>query len=234
MKLSIITINYNNAKGLEKTIHSVLRQTSKLNENYEYIVIDGASTDKSLEIIRNNNINYISEPDHGISDAFNKGINHAMGEYLIMLNSGDEFYSDNTVENFLTESNGNDLYYGSVINSKSNTLVGRQSQNTLPDSIPHQGAFVSRKYCEKFKYSTQFKIRMDYDFFSRLLKVKNIKIKKLPYIITKYEDGGVSMAIKNRSLFYAEAVKIDFRDKNPTLLANIARLIYHRLRNWIQ
>ena len=93
MKYSIITINYNNKDGLEKTILSVLGQTC---HDYEYIIIDGGSTDGSVDVIKKyaNRIDYwVSEPDSGRYPAMNKGINQAKGDYLNFMNSGDTFYS---------------------------------------------------------------------------------------------------------------------------------------------
>jgi glycosyltransferase involved in cell wall biosynthesis len=231
MKITIVTINYNNALGLEKTIKSVNQQTAIINHDFEYIIIDGASTDDSLKVISKYGINYISEPDNGISDAFNKGINLASGEYILMLNSGDELFENDTIRKVLfhLDEEDYDLYYGDVINSETYQFVGRKVQDTYPDTIPHQGAFVKNKYCTRLMYSPKFKIRMDYDFFSRLLKL-NIKIKKLPFVIAKYENGGISMNIKNRVVFYSEAITIDFRDRNISIGSNIIRYTYHKIR----
>ena len=94
MRFSVITINYNNREGLNKTIKSVLCQSIN---DYEYIIIDGGSTDGSVDII-NNNANFItywvSEKDNGIYHAMNKGVAHAHGEYCIFMNSGDIFYNE--------------------------------------------------------------------------------------------------------------------------------------------
>lgn len=92
MKFSIITINYNNCEGLEKTIQSVIEQSYK---GYEYIVIDGGSTDGSIDIIKKYEPSitfWVSEKDSGIYNAMNKGIRHSTGEYLNFMNSGDTFY----------------------------------------------------------------------------------------------------------------------------------------------
>ena len=101
MKLSIITINYNNASGLRKTIESVVNQTSL---EFEYIVIDGASTDGSIEIIKEfkDKITFwVSEPDTGIYNAMNKGIHSAKGKYCQFLNSGDSLVPPNVTESML-------------------------------------------------------------------------------------------------------------------------------------
>ena len=100
-KLSIITVNLNNAAGLQKTIESVINQTFT---DYEFIIIDGGSTDSSLEIIKQyaNKITYwVSEPDNGIYNGMNKGIGQADGEYCFFLNSGDWMIENNTLYKFL-------------------------------------------------------------------------------------------------------------------------------------
>ena len=100
-KLSIITINYNNALGLKKTMSSIEKQTWK---EFEYIMVDGNSTDGSLEVMKTFNyigLNYISEPDSGIYNAMNKGIKMAKGKYLLFLNSGDVLENENVLKNVL-------------------------------------------------------------------------------------------------------------------------------------
>ncbi|MBT8324244.1 MAG: glycosyltransferase, partial [Winogradskyella sp.] len=111
LKLSIITVNFNNAEGLKKTVDSVTAQTWK---DFEYIIIDGSSTDGSTEVIKaNKNIidRWVSEPDEGVYQAMNKGISMANGEYLLFLNSGDHFYKDDVLEKFHKELKEQDLIY---------------------------------------------------------------------------------------------------------------------------
>ena len=99
LKLTIITINYNNLEGLKRTVESVVNQTW---QELEYIVIDGGSTDGSAAFLAScsDTIDYwVSEPDNGIYNALNKGIQKATGEYLLFLNSGDHFYSDEVLAN---------------------------------------------------------------------------------------------------------------------------------------
>ena len=115
MQLSIITINYNNGDGLQRTIESVIKQNFK---SYEYIVIDGGSTDKSIDVIKRNknHINYwISEPDTGIYNAMNKGIRKATGEYLIMINSGDVLVNEDVLDTVFKKNNNSDIIYGDVL-----------------------------------------------------------------------------------------------------------------------
>ena len=136
MKLSIITINYNNAVGLKKTLDSVAAQTYT---DFEYIIVDGASTDGSVDIIREyenalasrpsplaSHLKWISEPDTGIYNAMNKGIRLAHGEYTLMLNSGDYLVDEQVIEKVLLLLDGTDIIQGntvSVINNKKNENV---------------------------------------------------------------------------------------------------------------
>src|SRR5690348_17657794 len=107
-KLSIITINLNNVKGLQKTMESVFAQTFT---DYEYIIIDGGSTDGSVSEIKkhqNKLVYWISENDKGIYNAMNKGIVKANGEYILFMNSGDYLYTDNTIKEVFQKSNNED------------------------------------------------------------------------------------------------------------------------------
>ena len=112
MKFSIITVNYNNKEGLRKTIESVIHQTFN---DYEYIIIDGGSTDGSVDIIKeyNDKISYwISEKDKGIYNAMNKGIRVSTGDYLLFLNSGDHLSENNVLEKVFPYLDGTDFVYG--------------------------------------------------------------------------------------------------------------------------
>ena len=121
MKLSIITINYNNAAGLKKTLDSVASQTYT---DFEHIIVDGASTDGSVDeiiaysqspIANRHKITWISEPDTGIYNAMNKGVLMAEGEYTLMLNSGDYLVDDHVIENVLPLLDGTDIIQGNTI-----------------------------------------------------------------------------------------------------------------------
>lgn len=116
MKLSIITVNLNQADGLAKTLDSVREQSFR---DFEHIVVDGGSTDGSLEVIRaraDGLAFWASEPDAGIYAAMNKGLRRAQGEYVYLLNSGDRLYSPDTLERvFAHEERGEDLLYGNTV-----------------------------------------------------------------------------------------------------------------------
>ena len=115
MKLSIITINYNHKEGLLKTIKSVVNQTY---HDIEYIVIDGGSTDGSVDVVKQyeDSISYwVSEPDCGIYNAMNKGVAKATGEYCLFLNSGDSLHGTDSILEFVSKLSGEDLLMGRVM-----------------------------------------------------------------------------------------------------------------------
>jgi len=179
MKLSIITINYNNKAGLEKTINSVMYQSWR---DFEWIIIDGGSTDGSKEVIENlakdplSNISYwCSEKDKGIYNAMNKGIAKAKGEYLNFMNSGDCFYDNDTLLLFTRRIEFSaDIYYGDSFYLDKNGNIGKELK--LPDEltidhylkggwINHQAAFIKRKLLQQRPYDEKYKIAGDSDFF---------------------------------------------------------------------
>jgi glycosyltransferase involved in cell wall biosynthesis len=114
MKLSVITINYNNCDGLRKTIESVVSQTFT---DFEYIIIDGGSTDGSVDVIKEyaGRIDYwVSERDRGCYHAMNKGVKVAQGEYVIFMNSGDSFYTNDVIDAFVKENPTEDVLCGDM------------------------------------------------------------------------------------------------------------------------
>lgn len=196
MLISIITVNYNNLNGLKRTMLSVFSQTWK---EFEYIVIDGGSTDGSKEFIesKNNTIDYwVSEPDYGIYNAMNKGIKVTKGEYLLFLNSGDHFYSDNALSYFIPYLNNNkDILYGNIaVKAKSEWIKTYPKKLTLQyfinDTLPHPASLIKRVCFGNFLYDENLKIASDWKFF-----MLGICKKKLSYlyinktISTFYLDG---------------------------------------------
>ena len=172
MKLSIITINYNNKAGLQKTIDSVIPQTYK---DFEWIIMDGGSTDGSKELIEqySQHITYwVSEPDNGIYHALNKGILQAKGDYLIFMNSGDTFYNADTIYNvFLDiEHIDADIIYGNTIIDNKKTLEkGYPTSNVslsylFVSPINHQSMFIKRELQIKFPYDEKYKYAADRKF----------------------------------------------------------------------
>ena len=132
-RLSIITINYNNLSGLHKTIDSILSQSFK---DYEWIVIDGGSSDGSKELLEKHIEHFAywcSEPDKGIYNALNKGLKYANGNYVQFLNSGDWLYENSTLEKAFTNIDGKyDIYYGDNIQVNENNSL---NPYTYPDEL---------------------------------------------------------------------------------------------------
>ncbi len=200
MKYSIITVNYNNKEGLRQTIKSI---ESLQSSNFEYIIIDGGSTDGSVEVIKEHeaSISYwISEKDKGIYNAMNKGILKARGEFINFMNSGDTFYEPdvlNKVEPFLNE---HDIVIGkefhqSPTNGKTATtfLPLRISMATFFVSyLPHQSGFIRRSLFDDMPYDENCRIVGDWKFYLMQIVYNNRSVKLIDTIISKREQGGIS------------------------------------------
>lgn len=201
MKLSIITINLNNSQGLLRTISSVVSQTYN---GFEFIIIDGGSTDESLQIIKanSNKINFwISEKDNGIYNAMNKGILKAIGEYILFLNSGDCLANESILGRVFVNTNYDaDILYGNLRVFKNNIFVGKAttpSQITLrtlyEGTIHHQAAFIRKNLFAKFgPYNEEYKIRADWEFWIRTIIINNCSSFCLNMDISNYDGDGIS------------------------------------------
>ena len=169
MKLSIITINYNNKAGLQKTIDSVVAQTWR---DFEWIIIDGGSTDGSKELIEQYQQHFAywcSEPDKGVYNAMNKGIEKAKGEYMNFMNSGDIFYSKDTLEEVFARNTLNaDMLYGDWvrIEKENNILMKAPNEVSLDffytDNICHQAMFLKSSAMKQRGYDETFQIYADW------------------------------------------------------------------------
>lgn len=203
MKNSIITINFNNKAGLQKTIDSVITQTFK---DYEWIIIDGGSTDGSKELIEKyaNHITYwVSEPDKGIYNAMNKGILQAKGEYFLFLNSGDCLYDIFTLERFNQRENTEDVIYGNaiVVDSTGNEVSKWHNPENLKLSyfwghgLNHQATFMKKRCFEKFMYNENNKIVSDTELFMLLL-YNSYSFAKYDSYVAKFDNTGISFTTK--------------------------------------
>lgn len=206
MKLSIITINFNNAAGLEKTIRSVIEQDY---DNFEYIVIDGGSSDTSTDIIKQYavRIKYcVSEPDKGIYDAMNKGIRASAGEYCLFLNSGDVLASKNILQLIFSKHHTADILYGNMLINygKNKIRIGKMPKkltlvHLLGDTLWHPVSFIRRSLFTHYGlYDEQFRYVADYDFFLRILIIEKVKSEHLGFIISIFDTTGVSSNPQNR------------------------------------
>lgn len=206
--LSVITVVYNNVDHVERTLLSVLNQTYP---HIEYIVIDGASTDGTLQVIekyKDRIAKLISEPDKGLYDAMNKGLTLATGDYVLFMNSGDELYTPETVANVFAAADNADIYYGEteMINDKGESLG--QRRHKAPEkftwrsfkygmSVSHQAIYIKRSLVEP--YDPQYQLSADIDWIIRAAK-KAKAIVNVKQYVAKYLVGGMSKAKHRQSL----------------------------------
>lgn len=205
MKISIITAVYNNENTIADAIESV---TSQTHDDIEYIIIDGQSTDATLEIINNyrDKIDiFISEPDDGIYDALNKGIANATGDVVCFLHSDDIYAHENVIAkaNALFEESGVDSIYGDLVYVKKedvNHVVRYWKSGSFKHSKlkrgwmpPHPTFFVKREvYQQHGSFDTSFDIAADYDKVLRFLGSHKISTAYLPEVLIKMRLGGAS------------------------------------------
>ena len=247
---SIITINYNDKAGLLKTMTSVLNQDF---QDYEYIIIDGGSSDGSKELIESylekpeykSHITFwCSEPDKGIYNAMNKGLSHATGQFINMMNSGDAL-----CENILTklapiaEQHKNEILYGAVNlieNEKFVMAFGRCAETLPQNMIAHQSCFVPNDIYKKYGfYDESFKIVSDYEKFLCFFK-NNEKFFYTNLIIADYNNEGISTSnleevdkeniiIRKKYGYYIEPSKKELRKQK---IKNIIKKFIKRLLRW--
>lgn len=222
MKYSIITINYNHIEGLKRTIESVLSQT---NANYEYIIIDGGSTDGSVDVIKEHEkqvVYWISERDKGVYHAMNKGIAQAQGDYCIFMNSGDCFHSSNVLNSF--EQYKEDIVCGQVSTFPSGHHKPTISLvDLLRISLPHQAMFIKRGLLIKHPYDEKYKILSDWKFCLETLVLDNCSFRTVEIIVADYEDGGISS--NSNGLLPIEREQILKELFPPRILVDYQRLV---------
>lgn len=199
-KISIITINYNDAIGLEKTIKSIVNQK---NINFEFIVIDGDSTDGSKDVIDKyqDKIDYwVSEKDNGIYHAMNKGIQASKGDYLLFMNSGDVLVNDTSILTICQEKLVEDIVAFDCLLEKENQIVGRRTHIEFPTlfyaykrGFKHQSTFIKRSlFRELGLYNENYKIAGDYEFWIRCFLERTTSAKSYTIPIAIFKLGGIS------------------------------------------
>lgn len=224
--ISIITISYNCADAIERTIRSVLSQRFT---DFEYIIIDGGSTDGTADIVCRHNPHlayWVSEKDRGISDAFNKGIAVARGKYINLLNAGDSFSSMHTLEQLaphLTEPIVTFRYKEENSGEYSRLVDERETSMEKKALLGHQATFVHRDvYAAMGGYNGSYKIRMDFDFFLRVLP--HYTLKSVDLDIVRY-NAGLSGSVKQRLRYEVEGlISTYLNGKKPN--SYILRLLY--------
>ena len=207
MKFSVITINYNNCVGLRKTIESVVNQTFK---DFEYIIIDGGSTDGSVDVIKeySDRIDYwVSEPDRGIYDAMNKGVDVAKGEYHNFMNSGDTLCNNDTLERVCALLGDCDIVCGNTIMPFRQEPIKEITFNSLySGTICHQCAFIKGSLMKKYRYDETLKIVADRKFFIQALILENCSYSAIDVDVVNYDINGFSS--NNRFLSDYEHSKV--------------------------
>lgn len=213
MTLSIITINYNNEKGLAKTLQSIARQSCK---DFEYIVIDGNSSDGSIRVIEENSNNiqhWLSEPDTGVYNAMNKGIKLASGNYLLFLNSGDILADDEVIAKVLPQlDHVSDIISGNLIyslNGIPKTLFTPPEKTDvtyfLHSFLPHPSSFIKRNLFDTAGlYSEHLKIISDWEFFLKAIVIYKAKYRHINMTVSDFDNSGISSHEGNKELMEKE------------------------------
>ncbi len=224
-RLSVITIVYNNVRDIERTIRSVVDQTYT---NIEYVIVDGLSNDGTLQVIdqyKSQIAKLVSEKDEGIYDAMNKGLALATGDYVIFMNSGDEFYDLETVAAVFASADDADIYYGEteMIDDDGNSLGQRRHKAPAKFTwrgfkygmnISHQAIYIRHSLAEP--YDRRYQLSSDIDWIIRAAK-KAKKIVNVNRYVAKYLVGGMSKKKHRQSL----TERFDIMKRNYGLIPTV-------------
>ena len=234
-KISIVTINLNNVAGLRKTAQSIVRQS--LFSEIEWIVIDGGSTDGSLDVIheyKSKMAYWVSEPDSGIYNAMNKGVVQAHGEYVLFLNSGDRLHSNDVIEQFVS----NELYglydylVGRVVTVLNDVVKGEiipKSQVTCKDLLStdfylsHPAEFIRRERFMLLKYDESYRISADMKFVAEDMIRNGAMYAALPIIVSDYDLSGISST--NTDLTKLERIRMQNDVLPPLFLPDYIQML---------
>lgn len=194
--ISIITVSYNAVGTIESTIKSVMRQTYS---NIEYIIVDGQSTDGTIDVIKKyskKNISWISEPDGGIYDAMNKGLQIAKGDWCIFMGADDVFFEEDTIKKVVEYmKDPNKIYYGNVLLKNRDQLYpGRISSayQLCRTNYSHQGLFYPIGIYKNKKYDLKYKAYADYVYNMQLYSSNSTLFEYMDMVISIFDDSGVS------------------------------------------
>lgn len=207
MKYSIITVNYNNKDGLRQTIESVIHQTFR---DFEFIVIDGGSTDGSADVLReyDQQISYwVSEKDSGIYNGMNKGIARAKGDYLNFMNSGDCFYDEHVLEKVNSYDTDADFIVGKDYHFDTERQLGHASiqpprltmMHFFVSTLDHQSSFIKRSLFDGSPYREDYRLVSDWIFFTEKIVKEEKQVRFIPDIVCRREEGGLSEQQRERN-----------------------------------
>lgn len=255
MKISVITIVYNDKSNIERTINSVNSQIER--NNIEYIVVDGESNDGTSDIIKSliEKINiYICEKDTGIYNAMNKGLKYASGDYVIFMNSGDTFSDNNIISKVIKEINNCNfspaLVYGdykNIINGIASPVIPSKQAKWIwyGPVTSHQSIFYSLKFLKENNifYDEKYKIAADYKITLEVVKSSNYNILRIPICISNFDTSGISNCNQDLGLLEANMVRRELlgwgllREKSLTLillLARFGRTYFKTIHNFLR
>lgn len=238
MKLSIITVNLNNREGLQKTIESVVSQTFR---DFEWIVIDGGSTDGSKELIEQyaDHFSYwVSEPDKGIYNAMNKGVKVAKGEYLQFLNSGDWLVDERVLQDFANASFATDIVDGDIqlVYDDRNEIAKAPEEVDFDfffhASLWHPCAFMKKALFEKCGlYEEKYRIISDWELFMRAVVVNDASYQHFNRLVAGFPVNGISAntlyneeKIENRKDAYSRIMPVKALEAYEKLDTEIRQL----------
>lgn len=237
MILSIITVNLNNLEGLRKTMQSIECQVFK---DFEWVVVDGGSTDGSAELIKNSSDYisvWVSEPDNGIYHAMNKGIRMSHGEFLLFLNSGDCLMDKNVLDKAVPYLSGSDFVIGNIAhtNKKDAGVLDENSMSAgnllfilMNYSLPHPASFIRKSLFQQYGYYREdLRIASDWSFFLDAIVLGKATVKFLPLVVSLFDDRGISS--KNLQKGMKERQKV--MNEKPVLPV-IKKLLDFHLENY--
>ena len=237
--ITVVTVVYNDVKHIEDTILSVVNQTYP---DIEYIIIDGGSTDGTVDIIRlyvDKIVNWISEPDQGVFDAMNKALKKATGDYIIFMNAGDSFADIDIVEkvvDYMKENDASDVYYGDVYRgNKRVDCIWKDIPFYLSKkkirgmNICHQSIFVKLLIAKKYYFDTSYKFAADYNMMMQIFKDGG-RFQYMPLTITVYDTTGIPM-VNWQQTFKEEARICGYANSFLYKVELVKRKLFHSFRS---
>lgn len=239
INLSIITINYNNASGLKKTVDSVINQNYK---DFDYIIIDGKSTDNSVEVIKSINLpnfNWVSEKDIGIYNAMNKGIKMAEGDYLLFLNSGDFLKNNKVLDEVLFSIKKGVSFIGCnlILNYKNEKKIKKHPEKIsfsylLTSTILHPSTFIKKEMFDKYgSYNEKNKIVSDWEFFFKAIALNGESFQKIDKELTIFDMYGISSNSENSDIVKYEKEQVFNKYLKSIYVNDLDKFLFNQLKN---
>lgn len=241
MKFTIITVSYNAGEKLLQTVENVLQQTF---QDYEILIKDGLSQDGSADAIKEDErIRLIRCKDSSIYDAMNQAVSMARGQYVIFMNCGDFFYSQTVLEEVaavIDKEPSGKIFYGDAYFRKAKQIFhmpGKITKYVCFSHIPnHQSCIFDRSLWDKKGFSTEYKIRADYEFFLRQVLAEGITPVYTGVVVADYEGGGYSETKENRARDKEEHLQIASKYLGKKTVAGYRfwlAITLQPLRKWI-